>query len=200
MKRSDLHTQIVGWLKVALPLSALGILSTLFLLARTIDPNNAIPIAEVDVEDRLREPRMTAPEYTGTTSDGASILLTATEARQDDGGSASAKGIVGKMVMPNGGEITLTAAKGNIDDANGVIDLAGAVRITTSTGYVAETETMSAKLDRTSMQSSGSVKATGPIGSITADQLSVAIQGESSAEAYLVVFNGHVKLIYLPPT
>jgi lipopolysaccharide export system protein LptC len=95
-------------------------LSTLFLLARTIDPNNAIPIAEVDVEDRLREPRMTAPEYTGTTSDGASILLTATEARQDDGGSASAKGIVGKMVMPDGGEITLTAAKGNIDDANGV--------------------------------------------------------------------------------
>lgn len=198
MKRSDLHTRMVGWLKVALPLSALAILSTLFLLARTIDPNDAIPIAEVDVEDRLREPRMTAPEYSGTTSDGASLSLTATEARQDAGGAASAKAIMGKLVMPGGGEITLTAATANIDGAAGVIDLAGKVQITTSTGYVAQTEQITARLDRTSMQSAGSVTATGPIGTISADQLIVTGQAESSADAYLVVFNGHVKLIYHP--
>ena len=38
MARADRHTRVVGWLKVALPLAALAILSTLFLVARRIDP------------------------------------------------------------------------------------------------------------------------------------------------------------------
>ena len=40
-------------------LSALAILSTLFLVADQIDPEDALPFAEVDVEDLAREPRMT---------------------------------------------------------------------------------------------------------------------------------------------
>ena len=79
--RADRHTRVVGWLKVMLPLTALAILSTLFLVARRIDPEAALPYAEVDVEDLAREPRMTAPTYAGTTEDGASVTLTADEAR-----------------------------------------------------------------------------------------------------------------------
>ncbi|MGB3251218.1 MAG: hypothetical protein WBB13_18855, partial [Tabrizicola sp.] len=73
MARVDRHTRLVGWLKVALPLTALAILSTLFLVARRIDPEAALPYAEVDVEDLAREPRMTAPTYAGTTEDGAAL-------------------------------------------------------------------------------------------------------------------------------
>ncbi len=54
-----------------MPLAALAILSTLFLVARTIDPSDAIKFTDLDVEDRLRDPRMTAPTYAGVTSDGA---------------------------------------------------------------------------------------------------------------------------------
>ena len=42
MARADTHTRVVGWLKVALPLAALAILSTLFLVARRIDPEAAL--------------------------------------------------------------------------------------------------------------------------------------------------------------
>ena len=81
MARADRHTRVVGWLKVALPPAALAILSTLFLVARRIDPEAALPYAEVDVEDLAREPRMTAPTYAGLTSDGAALTLSAKEAR-----------------------------------------------------------------------------------------------------------------------
>ena len=77
MARADTHTRVVGWLKVALPLMALAVLSTLFLVADQIDPEDALPYAEVDVEDLAREPRMTMPSYAGITTDGAALSLTA---------------------------------------------------------------------------------------------------------------------------
>jgi lipopolysaccharide export system protein LptC len=36
---TDSRTRVVTWLKLVLPLVALGLLSTLFLLARTTDPD-----------------------------------------------------------------------------------------------------------------------------------------------------------------
>ena len=90
MARADFHSRLVGWLKVVLPLAALAILSTLFLLADRIDPTAAIPYAEVDVKDLVRDPRMTAPAYAGTTADGAGITLSATEARPASGEQAAA--------------------------------------------------------------------------------------------------------------
>jgi lipopolysaccharide export system protein LptC len=85
MARRDRHSRVVGWLKVALPLAALAILSTLFLLSDRIDPEDALPYAEVDVEELAREPRMTAPTYAGMTTDGAALSLTAVEARPSAG-------------------------------------------------------------------------------------------------------------------
>lgn len=77
----NLHSRLVSWLKVVLPLAALAILSTLFLVARTINPDDAIPYADVDVADRVREPRITAPTWAGITSDGAALSVEAAAAR-----------------------------------------------------------------------------------------------------------------------
>lgn len=65
MAGTDGHSRLVGWLKVALPLFALAILSSLFLVARGIDPDGALTLSEADLADRLREPRITAPAYAG---------------------------------------------------------------------------------------------------------------------------------------
>jgi lipopolysaccharide export system protein LptC len=77
----DGWSRLVALLKVLLPLTALAILSTLFLISNRINPDDALPYAEVDVEARLKEPRITAPTYAGTTSDGAALEVTAAEAR-----------------------------------------------------------------------------------------------------------------------
>ena len=103
-RHDNLHSTVVAWLKVALPLLVLAILSTLFLVSRTIDPSDAIPFAEVDIQDRVREPRLTNPTWAGVTDDGAALTIAASEARpeQKDGTGASAAAIVADLQAPDG--------------------------------------------------------------------------------------------------
>lgn len=196
--RADRHTRVVGWLKVVLPLTALAILSTLFLVARRIDPEAALPYAEVDVEDLAREPRMTAPTYAGTTEDGASVTLTADEARPAaEGQPAQAAGLRLDLATPDGATTELLAADARMDDTGQHVLLSGGVRLSTSTGYRLETPEVVAKLDRTGLESRGEVTATGPAGEIRADGM-VLSQDNRTPGAYVLVFKGGVRLVYQP--
>lgn len=189
---------MVGWLKVALPLAALAILSTLFLIADRIDPEDALPYAEVDVEGLAREPRMTAPTYAGTTTDGAAVTLTADEARPEaEGAPASAAALRLELATPDGGRTELMAAAAVMDDATRQVFLSGGVTVTTSTGYRLETAEVAAKLDRSGLESRTPVRATGPAGEITADGMSLR-QDNHTPGAYVLVFNGSVRLVYQP--
>lgn len=198
MARMDRHTRLVGWLKVALPLTALAILSTLFLVARRIDPEAALPYAEVDVEDLAREPRMTAPTYAGTTADGSALTLTADEARPgSEGVSTQAAGLRLELATPDGGRTDLLAASAVMDDASRQVLLSGGVVVTTSTGYRLETAELVAKLDRTGLESRSPVVATGPAGEIRADGM-VLGQDIRTPGSYVLVFKGGVRLVYQP--
>jgi lipopolysaccharide export system protein LptC len=198
MARVDTHTRVVGWLKVALPLMALAILSTLFLLSDRIDPEDALPYAEVDVEELAREPRMTAPTYAGTTSDGAALSLTADEARPAaEGVPAKAAGLRLELATPDGGRTELLAKTAVMDDTATQILLSGGVTVTTSTGYRLETAEIAAKLDRSGLESRSPVTATGPAGDIRADGM-VLSQDIRTPGAYLLVFKGGVRLVYQP--
>jgi lipopolysaccharide export system protein LptC len=195
---TDRHTRVVGWLKVALPLLALAILSTLFLVADRIDPEDALPYAKVDVEGLARDPRMTAPSYAGTTSDGAALTLTAEEAvpgGPDD--PARASGLRLDLKTPDGGTTELRAAQALVDQSARQLVLSGGVTMTTSTGYRLETAEVVAELDRSGLESRGEVVATGPAGEIRADGMSLR-QDNQTAGTYLLVFNGGVRLVYRP--
>ena len=198
MARADRHTRVVSWLKVALPLAALAILSTLFLVARRIDPEAALPYAEVDVEDLAREPRMTAPTYAGTTSDGAALTLSADEARpSSDGAPAEAAALQLNLATPDGARTDLVAAEARMDPVTREVVLSGGVVVTTSSGYRLETAEVAAKLDRTGLESRAPVTATGPAGDIRADRM-VLSQDAQTPGAYVLVFNGGVRLVYQP--
>lgn len=198
MARADWHTRLVGWLKVALPLSALIILSTLFLVARRIDPEDALPYAEVDVEDLAREPRMTAPTYAGTTADGAALTLSAAEARPAaEGSPASAAAMRLDMTTPDGGKTSLLAISAVLDETARQVLLSGGVTVTTSTGYRLETAVVAANLDRSGLESRSPVRATGPAGEIRADGM-VLSQDNQTPGAYVLVFKGAVRLVYQP--
>lgn len=194
----DRHTRLVGWLKVALPLMALAILATLFLLADRIDPDAALPYAEVDVEDLAREPRMTAPTYAGTTSDGGALTLSADEARPAaDGTPAGALGLRLQLETPDGATASLTAASAVLDAAGSEIVLSGGVVVTTSVGYRVESAEIAAMMDRSGLQTHAPVTATGPAGQIEAGGMTLG-QDNRTPGAYLLVFNGGVRLVYRP--
>lgn len=194
----DRHSRMVGWLKIVLPLLALVILATLFLLSDRIDPEAALPYAEVDVEGLAREPRMTAPTYAGTTSDGAALTLVASEARPGtESAAAGAKEPRLRLETPDGATTDLSAASAMLDETGREIVLAGGVTVTTSTGYRLETAEMTAQMDRSGLQSNVTVTATGPAGEIVSGGMTLA-EDSRTPGAYLLVFNGGVRLIYRP--
>lgn len=199
MIEPDTHTRLIGWLKILLPLMALAILSTLFLVARTVNPDDAIPYAEVDVAERLREPRMTAPTYAGLTEDGAALSVAADEARPaaDDTTGPSATALIGVLETPDGGRTELVAAAGSIDPAARQILLSGGVTVTSSTGWTVQSESLTAQMDQTDISAPSHVTATGPAGTVSANSMRLTQDAEENGR-YLLVFNGAVKLIYQP--
>lgn len=193
------HTRIVRWLKVALPLAALALLATLFLVSNRIGGEVDLPYSEVEIEDRLREPRMTRPSYSGVTGDGASLTLNADEARPDSAetGEASALRVTGLLQSPTGSSATLKSDTVVVDTESRIADLAGAVEVTTSEGFRVRTEGLVAALDISHLESTAPVTADGPPGRITADRMDLTEDAEGKG-AYVLRFKGNVKLVYLP--
>jgi lipopolysaccharide export system protein LptC len=196
--RDNIHSRVVFWLKIILPLVALALLSTLFLFSRRIDTEAALPYAEVDVEDLARNQRLAAPEYAGVTEDGAAVTVRAAVARPaSEGGAAVADTITARYETPDGMVITLSADEGSLDDVAGRLVLAGAVKIATSTGYHVTAMRLDSALDQTELHSEGSVRVLAPYGTIDAGQLDIRHE-DAEIPGYVMVFTGGVKLVYEP--
>lgn len=198
-RHDNFHSTVVAWLKIALPLLALAILSTLFLVSRTVDPSDAIPFAEVDIEDRVREPRLTNPTWAGVTDDGAALTIAASEAKpqQKDGAGAGAAALVADLQAPDGSSAQLVAAHGVLNTEKKEFLVDGGVTITTSSGYKLQTEAMTAALDRTSLVSETPVSGESPVGKVTAGAMELRQATDGSGSYVLVLKNG-VKLLYQP--
>lgn len=193
------YSRFVAFTKVILPIIALGILSTLFLFSRDIDPGQSIPFAKVDVEELAREQRVGAPNYAGVTDDGSAISIMAKSARPsaDNPKIISATEMTATIQDAAGGRIDMTSKHGQIDTEQQIVRLGGGVLIETSTGYAISTSGITAALDKTSMASDGRITATGPLGSIKAGQMVLKVQNKPD-DAHLLVFKGGVKLVYDP--
>lgn len=192
------HSRLVGALKVLLPLTALVLLSTLFLLSRRVDPEAALPYARVDIADLLRDPRLTAPTYSGISREGDEVIFSAATAHPagTDGSGARAVDPVLRLIGTDGAETRVVATEARIDPAAQVLVLSGAVRLDSANGYTVQSGEMIARLDRSRIDSPGAVTAEGPQGRISAGGFTLTRDAEPGHE--VLVFNGGVKLIYLP--
>lgn len=195
------RTRIVRWLRVLLPLTALAILSTMFLFSRQPTGEPEIPYATVDAEDMAREPRIIAPEYAGVTSDGARLSLTAEEASPDsDSSPAGARALRLDWLSSDGLTAEVTAPEAGVEGET--ISLFGGVELQTSTGWTLSAPRLDAATDRSRLQADDGVRATAPFGEITSGrmQLGPADLSESTGEGRATVldFADGVRLIYQP--
>lgn len=199
-RRQDGWTHFVRLARIVLPLAGLLLLSTIFLVARHLNPEDAIPYAKVDVADRMRDPRMTLPVYSGATADGADLRITADEATPDkptEAKGAAARTVFSTLTTPDGGRTELTSHTAQMDTAQETVTFEGAVDVKNSTGYRVETERMLARLDQTEVRSLTPVVATNDVTRVTATEM-VLTQRPELPGSYVLVFNGNVKLIYQP--
>lgn len=194
-RRDMWHSRLVSVLKLVLPLIALVLLSTLFLFSRKINPEDAIPYATVDVEDRLRDPKMTDAGFAGVTADGSSLTIAAGQAKPTAEGGAL-KVVQGLLQTPDGAKTELAAAAVALDSAQKMIELTGGAELQASNGYVVQAQGFGVSTADTRVESRGAISATGPGGQLTADHMVLSQHG--AAGPYLLVFNGKVRLLYQP--
>ena len=199
MDRADRYSRLVLWLKVTLPLLALAILSTLFFVAETLDPEAAIPYADVDVEQVLQDQGMTRPTFGGVTSEGVEVQLTAQEVRPDPQVRSQLNGrsLRADLKIPDRGTIMIRSPDGTVDADSGVASLTGGALLESSTGFRIETEAIVASLNEATARADNEVSATGPVGRLTAGAMELMRQHDDNA-SYLIVFKNGVRLVYEP--
>jgi lipopolysaccharide export system protein LptC len=193
------RTRIVRWLRVLLPLVALTMLSTMFLLSRQSDTESSIPYAEVDAKAAAQDGRIVGPEYMGVTNDGVEMSLRAASATPDngaDGGDATDLRLDWKR--PDGVTADVVAPKGGTRD--GVVSLDGGVVMTTSTGWQVRTQILQAQTDQSVITADQGIEADAPFGQLRADQMRLAPDEDSDAaqKPAILNFSGGVRLIYQP--
>ncbi|MEQ3624598.1 MAG: LPS export ABC transporter periplasmic protein LptC [Celeribacter sp.] len=202
-RRDNSYSRFVAWAKIVLPLAALALLSTVFLLARNIDPTQAIPFAEINVEELAREQRVSTPNYAGVTEDGAAISVTASTARPDPDSPdrVDATDLEAELITATGARYQLSSQRGEIDSGADMAYLEGDVVVTTSSGYRITSDAMSTSLSRTLLESTGPVQADGPAGRLDAGAMSLEPLSDAAgndSDNHLLVFNKGVKLVYTP--
>lgn len=195
--RDNFHSQLVGWAKIILPLCAIGLLSTLFLFARgTATPDER---ALARIEAIARDQRLTAPEFSGVTDDGATVVVSAKTAQphssQPD--TVAIADIALRMNAPDGVAIDVTAIEGEIDGRAEIARFLGLARVITSNGYELETNGLIADLKSGVVTSDGVLEVRAPFGAIAAGQVRFDF---AEGDGQQMLFTGGVKLLYTPQT
>jgi len=197
------YSRIVATLKIVLPLAALAILSTMFLVSRNVEPSQIIPYADIDPNEITRDQRIGSPVFSSMTQGGSSVTLSARTAQPDGKNPKimSADAPVAKIETKAGTVIDIAAATGQFDTTQNTALLSGDVLIKTSNGYTVETSSLKASFDDIMLTAENPISGTGPIGDLQAGSMiltQIPASGPSSQEQHLLVFKNGVKLIYQP--
>ena len=192
------HTHFVAWAKIILPVAALGLLSTLFLISRSVDPTANIPVAQIDLEQRAGELGVTNPSFAGVTAGGDQVRFDAARAKPDaqDPDRMQASAVVARIRLLGGAVIDITSDEADMYQRDATATLTGDVHVTTSTGYDIRTDTLRARYDELLAETDGPVHGTGPEGVLTAGRMRLAAD-EATGDAYLLFTDG-VELVYKP--
>jgi len=198
MAASDnLHSRVVGWVKILLPLAALVLLSTLFLFARKNGESESIPYAEIDA--LAREQMIRNPSFSGVSDTGAVIKIGADSARPDPAIPTRVTIDAPRLTLDaaDGTSVLITAGAGALDSDASTAQLTGLARLVTSNGYTMESSGLDADLETGTVTSHGQMAVQAPFGQLTAGQ--VVIHWAESGEGQQLQFTQGVKLVYEPP-
>ena len=197
-RHDNLYSKFIAWMKIILPLGALALLSTMFLISRRFDPSTAIPFARIDLQQRAQDLGVTNPTFAGVTENGTEITFKARRARPDPKDMAHflADDVSLQMRLNSGMIIDITADNADMHQTNLTANLGGNVRMITSNGYDITTEVLLSRFDRFYAEAPGPVTGTGPTGNFKAGGMRLT-RDKASGQIDLL-FTGGVRLLYKP--
>jgi lipopolysaccharide export system protein LptC len=195
-----LYSRVVAVLKVGLPLVAVGLLASLFLVQTEDRLGGNVVFSPGDVEALGSGLRIDNPTFTGTTQGEDRFRFTAALVEPDAAPPERAHitTLSGTLALENGPEVSVRAETGDLDIPTQRLDLSGQVVITTSDGYRMVTDKATIDLAAGAFVAGDKVVTTGPLGEIISGSLHVAPAAETG-EARRFSFSDGVRLVYDPP-
>lgn len=191
-----MYSRLIAWLKILLPLGALILLSTIFLLSRSPGPTTVIPLLANGVDPSQGE-QVGSPFYSGTTESGHALTMAARQARAVSAGNTDMVADDLRVVLDveDGNRITIDATLGQMDNNDRLL-LRDGVTLQSSSGYTVRSDGFNAAVDRVAIDSTGPVDADGPGLVLTAGKLHVE-EIENTNDIQLLFTDG-VTLVYTP--
>lgn len=195
MDRADtLHGRTIFWLKIAMPLMALTLLSTVFLFSRTADTGRSVPLVN-NLENRISKQQITAPKYSGVTDRGDIISVMADRAMPSDEGAAADR-FSAQIDSISGRKINLGAQSAWLETDASLMHFEDDVYVEESAGYRIHTQALVSSLDKLHVETLAPVTVTGPIGRFYAGHMIIHVP-EPDGGVQILFTNG-VNLIYEP--
>lgn len=195
---SDRYSKTVNFLKIALPLLALALLSTLFLISRAVTPAATIPFADAEVQERLTTQQVTGPYFSGTSPRGDQIAFVAERLQTPDGtvGTNHAEDVLVNVDFADGTSLVVESDEAQVDIAFDIASLDGNVEVISSQGLRVLSDQLLITLSRLDITSPGQVRGESELGTIDAGAMHVVAPDESSEPQWL--FTKGVKMLYRP--
>ncbi len=189
--------------RLVLPFGALVLLSMIFLASRSVDPSQAVALAELDIEELTREPRIGTARFATVTTDDMAVVIDAKTVRSP---ANPQPGDPVRLMLedPDGvaefgidSQVLFRSDHGQLDQMTNLLTMTGAVQLQDENGYVVNMEMLEAFMDRSRLEGTGGIHGHGPPGEITSQSLTITPL-QSGENGYLLDFIGDVRLLYIP--
>lgn len=193
------YSRRIAWLKILLPMAALAILSSLFLVSKPKTPSiTQLPPDQI-VGDNTYKPHITGPSLSGVTRNGSTYTFSAGLAAPGTDDTITMSDFAGTLTSNTGFNVDVSASLGVIQNQNSIAVLSQGVRLTTSDGYDITTEELTADISNTVISSHGAISGTSPFGTVDAGQMILRQQSQDgSKDTYELLFKKGVKVVYQP--
>lgn len=198
--RPEVHSRVVTILKLGLPLVALALVASVFLVQTDDRLGGTINFSEADINQLGHGLRLTNSVFTGTTQSGDRFRFTAATVVPDAAPPkrAAISTLDGTLDLVDGPSVSLVADSGDLDIASQRLDIAGNVRISTTEGYELETDKATIDFVSGTFVAGDQVVTRGALGEITSGNLHVT-PAAATGEARRFSFSDGVRVVYDPP-
>jgi len=195
------YSRVVVVLKVALPLLALGMLSTLFLIQPDDRIGGDLVFSRGDLAALGSGLRIRDAAFNGTTRGGDAFRFEAEEVVPDAAPPtrAAITALSGGIDFAAGPTVEVRADRGDLDIPTQLLVLTGDVLIETSDGYRMRAERVELDLRAGTMQAGEPVATEGPLGRIDSQTVAVT-PAAGEGDARRILFGNGVRVVYDPPS
>jgi len=192
--RRNSYSRMVAWLKILLPLIALGVLGTVFLFNSKDSFEVGFTFSRADIETLEKGSFIKNPQINGITKKGEPFHLTADEIRPqgDNNNVVVITNLNAEFLFDTGEWAKITSDSALMDVVAQTVWFENGGQLATSDGNIAVVETLHLLIASGELQGSGIV-ANGPLGRISAENFRIESR---EGENRVLWFENNVKMRY----